>query len=217
MQEDGKRAIMRYTRDKLGRFMRGETLRECAPLDLCELTDTGDDWRRAFAEADALLAELADLAAAAYDDGFGQFIADRRRLLAGEVEHLAAREAAGERIRARPELDMLRDEFEAEPEAAEPAHRFVSSVEVDRADVTGLEAADARALALRLQAWNGRGPVYTRRGGQRFLHPRITRLDLADPLIRRLDFADDLEALVDEGRLDVIHEDITPTRRRRAA
>ena len=213
MRREGKQALMRYTRDTLGRYLRAETLRKCAPLEACELTDTGEDWRRAFREHDELLAEIEDMALASYDDGFGQWIRDRRRLLSEEFEHLAAREAAGERIRARSEADMLRAEFEAAE--AEPAHRFVATVEVDRADVTGLDAPEARELALRLAAWNGPGPVYKRRHGRRYLHPRIFRVDLNDPLISGLPFAADLEQLVGEGRIDVIHEDITPRPRRR--
>ncbi len=69
---------------------------------------------------------------------------------------------------------------------------MVDSAEVDFLDVTGLSGDEARELSWRLRRWNGKGRVFTRRNGKRYLHKRIRKIDLANSFVRNLGCYDDL-------------------------
>lgn len=75
---------------------------------------------------------------------------------------------------------------------------FVETAEVDVLDLTGLEPKLAQVLALKLARWNPGGRVYNRRGGRRYLHGKVRRIDLNDPTVQSLPNYDDLVAVVRE-------------------
>jgi hypothetical protein len=84
---------------------------------------------------------------------------------------------------------MVKDEYNAQ---AELFVKMIDSVNVDILDVTGLDAPTAKELSRRLRRWNGKGRVYTRRNGNRYLSRRIRKIDLANPFIQSLAGYDDL-------------------------
>ena len=102
---------------------------------------------------------------------------------------------------------LIRDDFER---AEERLPMFVSTVELDVIDVTGLEGREASTLSAKLLGWNkGVKKVFTRRNGRRYISPSIYRMDLNDPFIQSMPFYEELRALVDERKIPVFYEDIS--------
>lgn len=79
-----------------------------------------------------------------------------------------------------------------------PEHEphIIENVNVDCLDITDLEPSLAKALALKLVKWNGRGKVYSRRNGRRYLHGDIRRIDLNDKTVQALPNYSDLVSVV---------------------
>ncbi len=75
---------------------------------------------------------------------------------------------------------------------------FVVTADVDVLDLTDLEAALARAFALKLARWNGGGKVYSYRNGRRYLNRTVRRIDLNDPTVQALPNYSDLMGVVSE-------------------
>ena len=63
---------------------------------------------------------------------------------------------------------------------------YVTDVNVDMLDITGLEAKQAQTLALLLTRWNKAGKAYTWRNGKRYLNGSIRTLQVNHPFIQSL-------------------------------
>ena len=85
--------------------------------------------------------------------------------------------------------ERMSDHYQPQQEST-----IVETVEVDCLDITDLEPSLAKVLALKLVRWNGRGKVYSRRNGRRYLHRDIRRIDLADATVQALPNYSDLLA-----------------------
>lgn len=115
-------------------------------------------------------------------------------------KELRSAAAAAVRGSSRREAARMRDSYQEGPQP--PA--FIDTHEIDTMDITGLEAADARELALHLKRWNPRvSKVYKRRAGRRFIHPDVRRVDLNNKLIKSLPFYEDLLTVVKERKIPV--------------
>lgn len=105
-----------------------------------------------------------------------------------------------------PPVDTNEGERMSDHYTPERTPAFVDTSEVDALDITDLEPSLARALALKLAKWNGRegkGSVYERRNGRRYLSRRIKCVDLNDPTVQALPNYSDLAAVVKERGVHV--------------
>lgn len=202
-------ALVRVTRDGLGRFVDHTKLKACDTSD-CDLEDLADaeDWRAKLREVDGTLDTIEALLV---DDD------PEAREAAAEIVHsfrLYLREDAErlERLEARKGALLMREAYEAElDDAGAGVEAWVEAQDVpDSMDVTGLDADQARRLALALLRMNPttdgarrRGRVYVWRNGRRYVSPALRRANLYDPTLRELGLDADLWALVNEGRLRV--------------
>lgn len=210
-------ALSRVTRDGLGRFVEIKKLKTCsdASCDLGDLEDAGD-WRGKFVELDNTL-EAIELMLRADDPEMRQaaldVFYDVRAAMREDAERI-------EREEARYSAQRMSEAFRASMEDADKAqggwYAWVSGQDVpDSMDVTGLEPADARRLALALMRMNrrkGQRPrggqkVYVWRNGKRHVNPGLLTVNLHDPVITELGLDVALWDLVKDGRLSVEYEE----------
>lgn len=114
----------------------------------------------------------------------------------GDTELLGLVDAFTALPQPQGEQEKLSDYYEPETVPA-----FVETANVDVLDITDLEPSLARALALKLVMWNGRGKVYSRRNGRRYLSRDIRRMDLNDATVQALPNYPDLITVVRERNI----------------
>lgn len=85
--------------------------------------------------------------------------------------------------------DVMEIDYLAEIDITE-APLYVTDVNVDLLDITGLEAKQAQTLALLLTRWNKAGKAYTWRQGKRYLNGSIRTLQVNHPFIQDLGISD---------------------------
>lgn len=198
--------ITRSLRGESGRYLSQE--RGAALLAKCRIAETGpycateyapDDAIELLREYDQALGTLQEYAQYAKDVELRSLVHELRkelRLAAADVVQQQSRRSAAHMSDAYAEL-----------EGDLPA--FIDTREVDSIDITGLEATEARELALHLKRWNPNSrKVYSWRKGKRYLHPSVTILDLNHPFIKGMSFREDLLALVKERNIPVEYEQI---------
>lgn len=201
--------LYEMTRDRFGRFVkvaRAQCLAGGGEDDDDAALAVAEDWREQLVDLDGVLETWEGLARPT-EPALADWIREQRRDLRTYQDRLARletrRHAAGY----------------AESGAAEPAHEWIDSVNADAADLQSMEGNDRARLALRLVKWNGPGPVYVRRNGRTYFHPRIRVMDLRDDLVAAQPWAEDVRAAVLESG-ERIMPDLPaltrPARRRRA-
>lgn len=204
-------ALVRLTRDGLGRFVDHTTLKACDTAD-CDLGDLQEaaDWPAKFQEIDAALETVAELLEgdAAEREVAGEVLYAFRQSLREDAAELEARERRYDSQRAR---EVYEADNEDAGRLAGGWGAWVHSQEVpDSMDVTGLEADQARRLSLALLNMNrqpGQRPtrarVYTWRQGRRYVSKGMLSANLNDPVLVELGLDEALWELVREGRLEI--------------
>lgn len=208
--QEVKVALVRLTRDGLGRFVDHTTLKACDTGD-CDLGDLQEAtaWPAKFQEIDAALETVAELLEgdAAEREVAGEVLYAFRQSLREDAAEIEARERRYDSQRAREEYEAGNEDA---GRLAGGWGAWVHSQEVpDTIDVTGLDADQARRLSLAIINMNRqpgqrpRGRVYTWRQGRRYVSKGMLAANLNDPVLVELGLDHDLWQLVHEGRLQV--------------
>ena len=184
-------------RDDLGRFLSAKVESCVSQEGVNAVLGLASAWKEEAYRTDQLLKELTEFFEALGQDDNARYMFEQREELQKRYFELLEQEEELYQL----ELDSLYKDNDRGP-------MFLESAELDIADVTGLDAKEARALALRLSKWNpSAAKVYLYRQGKRYLTPAVVRMDLNDPVVKSMPFYDDVLDIVRERRLEIDYED----------